>query len=102
MFLKVDNLKRHPSQIYEAFLEGLVLFFIMLFFVNKKYLMKPGLISSLFLIFYSIFRFIAEFYREPDEQLGLLFLDLTMGQIVSLIFFSFGSYLFLSKKNENK
>jgi phosphatidylglycerol:prolipoprotein diacylglycerol transferase len=102
VFLKVDNLKRHPSQIYEAFLEGLVLFFIMLFFVNKKYLMKPGLISSLFLIFYSIFRFIAEFYREPDEQLGLLFLDLTMGQIVSLIFFSFGSYLFLSKKNENK
>ena len=80
MFLKVDNLKRHPSQIYEAFLEGLVLFFIMLFFVNKKYLMKPGLISSLFLIFYSIFRFIAEFYREPDEQLGLLFLDLTMSK----------------------
>ena len=47
----------------------------------------PGLISGLFLIFYSIFRFIIEFFRVPDEQLGYLFLNLTMGQIISLYFY---------------
>ena len=55
--------------------------------------------SGLFLIFYSFFRFIAEFYRVPDEQLGFIMLNLTMGQIISLVFFSCGFYLFLIKKN---
>ena len=58
----------------------------------------PGFISSLFLIFYSIFRFIIEFFRVPDEQLGYLFLNLTMGQIISFIFFLIGSYLVIKKK----
>ena len=102
VFTKVDNLGRHPSQIYEAFFEGIILFFIMLFFIRKKYLLKPGLISSLFLIFYSLFRFFIEFFRVPDEHLGFIFLNLTMGQIISLIFFCFGFYLFSLKKNENK
>ena len=102
LFIKVDNISRHPSQIYEAVFEGLVLFCIMLYCVKKKYLYKPGLISSLFLIFYSLFRFFTEFYRVPDEQLGFILLNLTMGQIISLIFLCFGFYLFSIKKNENK
>ena len=102
VFTKVDNISRHPSQIYEAILEGLVLFFIMYLFTIKDYLRKPGLISSLFLIFYSIFRFFIEFYRVPDEQLGFIFLNLTMGQFISLIFLCFGFYIFSKKKNENK
>ena len=102
VFKKVDNISRHPSQIYEAILEGLILFFIIFLYTKKNYLLKPGLISSLFLIFYSLFRFIVEFYRVPDVQLGFIFLSLTMGQIISLIFFCFGFYLFSIKKNENK
>ena len=102
VFVKVDNLGRHPSQIYEAFLEGLILFIIMFLFAKKNYLLRPGLISSLFLIFYSLFRFAIEFYRVPDKQIGFIFLNLTMGQVISLIFFCFGFYLFSIKKNENK
>jgi len=102
VFVKIDNISRHPSQIYEAILEGLVLFFIMFVFVKKNYLLKNGVISALFLIFYSIFRFFVEFYRVPDEQLGFIILNLTIGQIISLIFFCLGSYLFFVKKNENR
>ena len=102
VFIRVDNISRHPSQIYEAALEGLILFFIMFFFTKKNYILKPGLISSLFLIFYSLFRFFVEFYRAPDEQLGFVLLNLTMGQVISLIFLCFAFYLFSTKKNENK
>ena len=101
-FVKVDNLPRHPSQLYEAILEGIILFLILLYFRKKKYLEKPGLISGLFLIFYSIFRFFIEFFRMPDEQLGYLILDLTMGQIISLIFILFGITLFYLKNENNQ
>ena len=69
IFIKVDNLSRHPSQLYEAILEGIILFLILIYFKNRNYLKKPGLISGLFLIFYSIFRFFIEFFRVPDEQI---------------------------------
>ena len=95
-FIQVDNLPRHPSQLHEALLEGLFLFLILIYFRNK-FLNKPGIISGLFLIIYSIFRFIVEFYRVPDEQLGYIFLNLTMGQVVSLIFFLSGVILFYLK-----
>ena len=101
IFIKVDNLSRHPSQLYEAILEGLILFIILIYFTNKNYLNKPGLISGLFLIFYSIFRFFIEFFRVPDEQIGYLILSLTMGQIISLVFASIGTAIFYLK-NENK
>ena len=101
IFARIDNITRHPSQIYEALLEGVILFFILFFFIKKNYLLKPGLISSLFLIFYSLFRFLVEFFRVPDEQVGFIYLNLTIGQIISLIFLSFGFYLFFIKKNEN-
>jgi len=101
IFTKIDNLPRHPSQLYEAVLEGTILFLILMYFRKKNYLIKPGLISGLFLIFYSIFRFFVEFYRVPDEQLGYLILNLSMGQIISLIFVTIGTILFYMK-NENK
>ena len=101
IFVKIDNLARHPSQLYEAILEGIILFLILLYFRKKNFLRTPGLISAIFLIFYSIFRFIVEFFRVPDEQLGYLFLKLTMGQIISILFVLFGIILFYLK-NENK
>ena len=100
-FIQIDNLYRHPSQLYEAFLEGFVLFIILIYF-KKNFLKIPGLLSSLFLIFYSIFRFIIEFFRVPDEQLGYFFLNLTMGQIMSFIFFSIGIFLFITKYETRK
>ena len=100
-FVQIDSFPRHPSQLYEAFLEGIILFFILLYFRKKNYLEKPGLISSLFLIFYSIFRFTVEFFREPDEHLGYLIFNLSMGQVISIIFILFGIILFYFK-NENK
>ena len=100
-FIQIDNFSRHPSQLYEAVLEGIVLFLILLYFQKKEYLKVPGLISGLFLTFYSLFRFLTEFFRAPDEQLGYLLLNLTMGQIISIIFFLIGTYLII-KKNENR
>ena len=100
-FEVIDNINRHPSQLYEAFFEGLILFFILIFFRNKGFMKIPGFISGLFLIFYSIFRFLLEFVRVPDEHLGYLLLDLTMGQLISLIFLLIGIYLLVTK-NENK
>ena len=97
IFIQIDNLTRHPSQLYEAALEGLILFLILIYCKNKKLLKIPGLISSIFLIFYSIFRFFVEFFRVPDEQLGYLIFSLSMGQIISLIFILFGIILFYFK-----
>ena len=96
-FLKIDELQRHPSQLYEAVFEGLFLFIILLYFRNKGFLRMPGFISGLFLIIYSIFRFIIEFFRVPDEQLGYLFFNLTMGQIISCLFLLIGCYLIVIK-----
>ena len=100
VFIKVDNLSRHPSQLYEAILEGIILFLVLMYFIKKDYLRKPGLISALFLIFYSLFRFFIEFFRVPDEQLGYLVLNLTMGQIISLVFVTIGTILFYLKNED--
>ena len=96
-FIKIDNLYRHPSQLYEALFEGLILFFVLLYFKNKKFAKNPGFISGLFLFFYSVFRFCIEFFRVPDAQLGYLIYDLTMGQIISSIFLIIGIYLIIKK-----
>ncbi len=80
------GLPRHPSQLYEAFLEGFVLFFVLflLVWVGKK-LKAPGFIAGTFVLGYGISRIIVEFFREPDAQLGYLFGGwLTMGMILSL------------------
>ena len=95
-FIQIDNLNRHPSQIYEAIFEGVVLF-IILNLIYKKMSGENGLISSLFIIFYSVFRFIIEFTREPDAHIGLLVFSLSLGQIISVIFFIGGTILFYKK-----
>ena len=90
IFEKVDTVSRHPSQLYEAFFEGIILF-MLLNFIYKKYINhKPGVLSALFLIFYSVFRFIIEFTREPDAHLGLVFMELSQGQVMSILFFVVG------------
>ena len=99
-FVLIDNIKRHPSQLYEAFLEGIILFFILRYFFKKDYLNKPGQISGLFLIFYSLFRFFVEYFRSPDQQIGYLMLNLTMGQLISFVFLIIGTLIFFIKKNE--
>ena len=99
-FIQIDNLYRHPSQLYEAFFEGIILFIILINFRRKGFMKIPGFISGLFLIFYSIFRFIIEFFRVPDEQLGYLFLNLTMGQIISFAFLLIG--ILVITKHETK
>jgi phosphatidylglycerol---prolipoprotein diacylglyceryl transferase len=82
IFPQVDNLARHPSQLYQLALEGIVLFCILWWFSRKQ---RPiGAISALFLIGYGSFRFVAEYAREPDAYLGLLQLGFSMGQWLSL------------------
>src|SRR6056300_312658 len=90
----VDNNPRHPSQLYEAFFEGIILFLILLFYFSKKpkkYIM--GTISGLFLIFYSIFRYLIEYLREPDYHLGLIFNYFSMGQLLCIPFFLAGLWI---------
>jgi len=78
VFPAVDHVARHPSQLYEFVLEGIVLFVVLWTFAGKK---RPvGAVSALFLLCYGSFRFLVEFTREPDSFLGLLSLGLSMGQ----------------------
>ena len=100
-FVLVDNINRHPSQIYEAIFEGIILFLI-INIIYKKLFHKTGIISSLFVILYSIFRFLIEFTREPDAHLGLLAFNLSMGQYVSLIFIMGGLIIFYSRNGFKK
>jgi len=99
-FILIDNIKRHPSQLYEAFFEGIILFLLLMYFFKKNYLDNPGKISALFLIFYSLFRFLAEFFRSPDPQIGYLILNLTLGQLMSVFFLVVGTLLLYLKNNE--
>lgn len=86
-------LARHPSQLYEAFLEGVVLFIILNCYIHKQ---RPiGATTGMALAFYGLFRFIVEFFRMPDAQLGFLVLDwVTMGQILSTPMMIIGGLLF--------
>jgi phosphatidylglycerol:prolipoprotein diacylglycerol transferase len=75
---------RHPSQLYEAGLEGIVLFAILIFATRRGALTRPGLIGGLFVGGYGLARIVSEFFREPDVQLGFLAGGLTMGMLLSL------------------
>jgi phosphatidylglycerol:prolipoprotein diacylglycerol transferase len=94
VFPAVDAVARHPSQLYEAALEGVVLLVILLVYANRK---RPlGSVSGLFLVCYSMFRFFVEFFREPDAHLGYLMFDwLTMGQLLSIPMFIAGVWLMM-------
>ena len=100
-FIAVDDINRHPSQLYEAFLEGIVLFFMLQFILKKNFAKKTGQISCLFLVLYSFFRIITEFFRTPDLHIGYLFFNLTLGQIISAVFLNIGLALYFYLKNEN-
>jgi phosphatidylglycerol:prolipoprotein diacylglycerol transferase len=90
---------RHPSQLYEAALEGFVLFFILLFFIKRaNILSREGAVSGLFIMFYGIFRFIVEYFREPDSQIGYIMDHFTMGQILCLPMIIFGFYLLFIRR----
>lgn len=79
------DIARHPSQLYEAFLEGLVIFVVLYLLSRKKPPFARGTYIGLFLTMYGVFRFVIEFVRQPDSQLGYLWGDwLTMGQVLSL------------------
>ena len=94
----IDNIPRHPSQLYEALLEGIVLFILMnLIYFKKNY--KVGTCSYMFLIYYGILRIISEFFREPDVQLGYLFGSISMGILLSSFMILIGAILYL-KKND--
>ena len=82
VFPNVDNLPRHPAQLYQFAREGVALFALLWWFAASP---RPrGAVSGAFLLGYGVFRFIAEFGREPDDFLGLLALNLSMGQWLSL------------------
>ncbi len=95
----VDGVLRHPSQLYEAFLEGIVVFVILYFYRYKKRF--SGELIALYGLLYSLARFIAEFWRQPDVQIGFIYKNwITMGQSLSIlmILVSLLLYAYLSKR----
>ncbi len=99
IFPQSDGLPRHPSQLYEATFEGLVLF-IILYFVSTRTraLQYVGLVGGLFLAGYGIARFGVEFFREPDAQLGFILGPLSMGQMLCLPMIAAGLWLAFTAK----
>lgn len=87
---------RHPSQLYEAFLEGILLFALMWFIKNRTKIY--GMCSAYFMMGYGVFRFIVEFFREPDSQLGYYFGFITMGQILCFLMIAAGVGIFFYAK----
>lgn len=99
-FNNYGSLPRHPSQIYEFILEGIVLFLILNFCVKKS--ITRGYLSSIFLISYGMLRFFVEFFRQPDMQIGLFFDMISMGQILSIPMIMTGFLIiFLYQQKEN-
>ena len=96
IFPLVDNIPRHPSQLYEAIFEGIFLFIIMnKIYFSKNY--KEGSCSFTFLIFYGIFRLFSEIFREPDEQIGYILGSLSMGMLLSILMMFIGILLLRRK-----
>ncbi len=94
VFPFIDSQPRHPSQLYEALLEGLVLFVVLWFFSAQP--RARGRVSGMFLVVYGMGRFTVEFFREPDRHIGYLAFDwFTMGQLLTLPMIAFGLWLLL-------
>ena len=93
IFPSIDMLSRHPSQLYEAALEGVLLFLILNTFIFRQEY-KIGTCSYLFLIYYGVFRIISELFREPDVQLGYFFNLFSMGTILSFFMILTGVIIF--------
>lgn len=88
-------LPRHPSQVYEIVLEGITLFVILWFLKDRN--LRPGVLTSLFILLYGVFRFVVEFFREPDTQLGFIFGSFTLGQTLSTLMILAGAGILLNK-----
>lgn len=101
IFPKIDMEPRHPSQLYEAILEGLILFFLLNIILKFKKKLFNGELSCYFLIFYSIFRIISELFREPDKHIGYIIFNISLGTIISFNFLIFGIIAFKIIKNES-
>jgi phosphatidylglycerol:prolipoprotein diacylglycerol transferase len=112
VFPRGGDLARHPSQLYEALLEGLLLTIILFVMVHfQKVRNKPGLLSGVFISGYALARFICEFFREPDLHIGFIYKDMTMGQIlcipmmlcgIGLIIFALNNTNLLSQNSKNE
>ena len=100
VFRGAGDLPRHPSQIYQILLEGLLLFVLLWFYARTE--RKQGQVSAAFLFGYGVFRFIAEFFREPDAHLGILSLGMSMGQwlCVPMILGGVGLWLWASRQGQ--
>lgn len=96
-----DMLARHPSQLYEALLEGIFLFALVWFYSDaSKREVKPGFVSGLFLVGYGVSRSFVELFREPDAHIGFIGFDfLTMGQLLSLPMIAIGLMLLVRSRN---
>ena len=92
MYFGKDDFLRHPSQLYEALTEGLLLF-VILWKLRNKFSLGTGIISAVYLIGYATIRFIIEFFRQPDTHLQLYLQLFTQGQVLSLILFIIGVFL---------
>ena len=100
VFPRGGPMPRHPSQLYEAGLEGLVLFLILFFIARSGEVFAwRGRAAGIFTLGYGIARFSIEFFREPDAQLGFLFGGVTMGQLLCLPMIAIGGWLILSAKH---
>ena len=98
-FPRGGDLPRHPSQLYEAGLEGFLLFICLLFLSKNKNLREqPGFLSGAFMVGYAFFRVIIEFYREPDAHIGILYNYFTLGQFLSVPLLFLGIYLIYSSR----
>ena len=101
MFPLGNYLPRHPSQLYEAMGEGLLLAVIMYYLVKyTKLFQYNGMLTGIATILYAVIRFVIEFYREPDQQIGLLFNLITLGQILSIIMVLSGTLLIYCSVNK--
>ena len=96
MIFPGDSVARHPSPLYQAFLEGAVLFFALQWFAARR--RPPGFLSGVFLLGYGLFRLISELFREPDAHLGFIFGGVSMGQLLSFPMLLGGVALLLADK----
>ena len=101
IFPAAGNVTRHPSQIYEAILEGLILFVLINYLAfKKKFLFNTGYVSGLFLIFYAVFRIFSEIFREPDDHIGYFLNYFSMGTLLSFVTLAAGVLIIIyMKKN---
>jgi len=94
----VDGILRYPSQLFEAFFEGVIIFIILFLYRNKKKF--EGELIALYMILYGIARSFCEMFREPDPQLGFIFMHFTMGEILSFFMILTGIGIYIFRKNK--